>query len=399
MRKCYFDCSAANPVDIRVLDAMLPFFREKFGNPISTYDIGRQAKDAVENARLQVASLIGSKSSEIVFTSSGSEANNFAVRGIALARQNEGKHIIISSIEHSSIINSARFLEKMGFAVTSLPVDKKGIVDPDIVNKSITKETTLISIIFASSEVGTIEPIKEIAAIARKNNITFHSDAVAAAGNIPINVNELGVDLLSIAANQFYGPKGAGALYIRDGLRIVPLIFGGIQENGLRAGTENIPAIAGMGMAAELARDEMRLRTNHTKRIRDKLISSLSEIENITLTGHPEQRLPNHASFCVEFIEGEAMLLMLASKGIYADSGSACSSKSLKASPVLLAMGIPLSLAQGSIVFTLGKDNTDKDIEHLQSEFPGIVKKLREISPYEKDGDMKENSRECTTKR
>jgi len=398
MKKCYFDHVATNPLDTRVLDAMMPYFKEDFGNPLSIYELGAKAKEAIEDARAEVASLINSKASEIVFTSSGAEANNFALRGIALARQNEGKHIIVSRMEHHSILNSARFLEKMGFAVTYLPVDKYGLVDPDTVKKSINKDTTLISVIHASSEVGTVEPIKEIAGIAREKKIIFHTDAVATAGNIPVNVKELGVDLLSMTAHQFYGPKGAGALYVREGLRIVPLIYGGIQENGRRAGTENVPAIVGMGKAAELAKNEMNGRMEYARKLRNKIIKGISSVENIYLTGHPpeaDNRLPGHTSFCVEFIEGEAMLLLLAAKGIYAASGSACSSKALKASPVLLAMGIPSSLAQGSIVFTLGSDNTDEDIEYLLTEFPQVIKRLREISPYGKGWGIKGEGGEC----
>ncbi len=399
MRKCYFDHVAANPLDSRVFDAMMPYFTEDFGNPLSIYDLGTKAKEAIEIARAQAASLINSKSSEIIFTSSGAEANNFALRGIALARQNKGKHVIVSKMEHHSILNPARFLEKMGFVVTFLLVDKYGIVNPDMVKKSITKETTLISVIHASSEVGTIEPIKEIGRIAKEKGIIFHTDAVAAAGNIPVDVKELGVDLLSMAAHQFYGPKGAGALYVREGLRIVPLIYGGIQENGRRAGTENVPAIVGMGRAAELAKDEMADRMEQAKKLRNKLIKGVSDIENIYLTGHPENRLPAHASFTVEFIEGEAMLLLLAAKGIYAASGSACSSKALKASPVLLSMGVPSNLAQGSIVFTLGAGNTEEDIDYLLTEFPQVIKRLREMSPYSKGWGMKGESGGCTVQK
>jgi len=395
MRKCYFDHVATNPLDRRVFDAMTPYFMDAFGNPLSLYDLGAKAKEAIENARGQVAALINSKASEIIFTSSGAEANNFALRGIALARQHEGKHVIVSKMEHHSILNSARFLEKAGFVVTFLPVDKHGIVEPEIVKKSITKETTLISITHASSEVGTIEPIKEIGRIAKEKGIIFHTDAVAAAGNIPVDVKELGVDLLSMAAHQFYGPKGAGALYVREGLRIVPLIYGGIQENGRRAGTENVPAIVGMGKAAELAKDEMAARMEQSKKLRDKLIKGVSGIENIYLTGHPENRLPAHASFTVEFIEGEAMLLLLAAKGIYAASGSACSSKALKASPVLLSMGVSSNLAQGSIVFSLGKGSTEEDIDYLLAEFPQVIKRLREMSPYAKGWGTKGESGEC----
>jgi cysteine desulfurase len=383
--KAYFDHVATNPLDPRVLEAMMPYFKEEFGNPQSVYDLGIRARDAVEKAREKVASLINAKPSEIIFTSSGAESNNFALRGIALARQNEGRHVIVSKVEHHSILNSARFLEKSGFTVTFLPVDKYGMVDPDTVKKSITKETTLISIIHASSEVGTIQPIKEIVKIAKEHNIVVHTDAVASTGNIPVDVKDLGVDLLSMAAHQFYGPKGAGALYVREGLRIVPLIYGGIQEGGRRAGTENVPAIVGMGVAAELAKKELPERMAHVKKLRDKLVKeTMARIENIYFTGHPEERLPGHASFCVEFIEGEAMLLMLAAKGIYGASGSACSSKALKASPILLSMGIPAQLAQGSVVFSLGKDNTEEEIDYFINEFPQIIKRLREISPYQK---------------
>lgn len=399
MKRYYFDHAAANPIDLRVLDAMMPYLKEDFGNPLSIYELGSRAKEAIENARAQVGALINAKPSSIIFTSSGAEANNFALRGIALAKQNEGKHVIVSKMEHHSILNSARFLEKMGFAVTYLPVDKHGIVDPETVKKSITKETVLISVIHASSEVGTIEPIKEISKIAKEKKIIFHTDAVATTGNIPVNVEELGVDLLSMAAHQFYGPKGAGALYVKEGIRIVPLIFGGIQENGRRAGTENVPAIVGMGRAAALANEELNSRMEHVKALRDKLIKGISGIENVYLTGHAENRLPGHASFTVEFIEGEAMLLLLASKGIYAASGSACSSKALKSSPILLSMGIPASLAQGSIVFTFGIDNKAEDVDNLLTEFPQVIKRLREISPYAKGWGIKGEGGECTVKK
>lgn len=398
MRKCYFDHVATNPLEPRVLDAMLPYFKEEFGNPLSIYELASKAKSAIENARAQVASLIGSKPAEVIFTASGAEANNFALRGIALARQNEGKHIIVSKMEHHSILNSARFLEKSGFVVTYLPVDKYGLVDPATVRKAITKETTLISVMHASSEVGTIEPLKEIAAIAKEHKVLLHTDAVASAGNIPINVKELGADLLSMSAHQFYGPKGAGALYVREGLRITPLIYGGIQEGGRRAGTENVPAIVGMGKAAEIAKAEMEDRIGHVKKLRERLVSGILKVENVNLTGHPENRLPGHASFTVEYIEGEAMLLFLAAKGMYVASGSACSSKALKTSPVLLSMGIPAGAAQGSIVFTLGKGNTGEDIDYALSEFPAIIKRLREISPYaEKGWDEKDEGHKCFT--
>jgi len=381
-KRCYFDHVATNPLHPDVFDSMVPYLKEDFGNPLSIYELGVRARDAIEKSREKVASLINAKPREIIFTSSGAEANNFALRGIALAKQNEGKHVVVSRAEHHSILNSARFLERNGFAVTFLPIDKYGIVDPERIRKSITKETTIISIIHGNSEVGTIEPIKEIARIAKERGVIVHTDAIATTGNIPLNVKELGVDLLSMAAHQFYGPKGAGALYVREGLRIVPLIYGGIQEGGKRAGTENVSAIVGMGKAAELAKAELLCRMEHSKKLRDRVIEGLKGIENTYLTGHPVDRLPGHASFCVEYIEGEAMLLLLAVKGIYAASGSACTSKALKASPVLLAMGIPPALAQGSIVFSLGIDNTEEDIKYLLEEFPQVVKRLREISPY-----------------
>lgn len=397
MRKCYFDHVATNPLDPRVLDAMMPYFKEEFGNPLSIYELASNARNAIENARSQVASLVGSKPSEIIFTSSGAESNNFGLRGIALARQNEGKHVIVSKMEHHSVLNSARFLEKMGFVVTYLPVDKHGLVDPEAVKKAIIKETTVISVIHASSEVGTIEPLKEIARIAKEHKVLLHTDAVASTGNIPINVKELGVDLLSMSAHQFYGPKGAGALYVREGLRIIPLIYGGIQEGGRRAGTENVPAIVGMGKAAELAGAEMDERAAHVRRLRDRLIEGVTKVANVQLTGHNAERLPGHASFTVEYIEGEAMLLFLAAKGMYIASGSACSSKALKVSPVLLSMGIPAGVAQGSIVFTLGKGNTDEEIDYALNEFPQIITKLREISPYAKGWDEKDESHKCFT--
>jgi cysteine desulfurase len=376
---------------------MMPYFKEEFGNPLSIYPPAANAKTAIDNARSQVSSLVGSKPSEITFTASGAEANNFGLRGIALARQNEGKHIIVSKMEHHSILNSARFLEKMGFVVTYLPVDKYGVVDPETVRKAIIKETTLISVTHASSEVGTIEPLKEIAKIAKEHKVLLHTDAVASTGNIPVNVKELGVDLLSMAAHQFYGPKGAGALYLREGLRITPLIYGGIQEGGRRAGTENVPAIVGMGKAAELAKAEMDSRIEHVRKLRDKLVEGILQVENVHLTGHPADRLPGHASFTVEYIEGEAMLLFLAAKGMYVASGSACSSKALKVSPVLLSMGIPAGAAQGSIVFTLGMGNSEDDIDYALSEFPQIINKLREISPYAKGWDEKDEGHKCFT--
>ncbi|UCE78229.1 MAG: cysteine desulfurase [Nitrospiraceae bacterium] len=396
MKKIYLDHVATNPLHPDVLDAMMPYFKEEFGNPLSMYEYGLNARKAIEEARQKVANLIKAKPAEIIFTSNGAEANNFALRGIAMAREKEGKHVLVSRMEHHSILNSARVLEKSGFAVTYLPADKNGVVDPDTVKKAITKETVLISVIHASNEVGTIEPIKEIAKIAKEQNVIVHTDAVASTGNIPVDVKELGVDLLSMAAHQFYGPKGVGALYMRQGLRIVPLIYGGIQESGRRAGTENVPAIAGMGKAAELAAAELEKRMTYLTPLRDRIIDTFTGFDNVYLTGKRINRLPAHASFCVEFIEGEAMLLLLSAKGIFSASGSACSSKALKSSPVLLSMGIPASLAQGSIVFSLGMGNTPEDIDYLLSEFPLVINRLREISPYAKGWGDREEGGECT---
>lgn len=391
MRKVYLDHVATNPLHPEALEAMLPYLKENFGNPLSIYELGLKAREAIEDARGKVAALINANPQEIIFTSSGAEANNFALRGIAIAHQNKGNHIIVSRMEHHSILNSARFLEKSGFAVTYLPVDKYGTVNPEAVKKAITKETTLISIIHASPEVGTIEPIADIARVAKDRGIFFHTDAVASTGNIPIDVKALGVDLLSMAAHQFYGPKGAGALYMKEGIRITPLIYGGIQEGGRRAGTENVPSIVGMGKAAELARKDMDRRISHIKPMRDRIIKELLKTDHIYLTGHPENRLPGHASFAVEYIEGESMLLLLAGKGIYAASGSACTSKALKASPVLLSMGIPSNIAQGSVVFTLGEGTTEADVDYLIETLPQIITRLREISPYGKGWDHPED--------
>ncbi|RJQ14714.1 MAG: aminotransferase class V-fold PLP-dependent enzyme [Nitrospiraceae bacterium] len=398
MKKIYLDHVATNPVHPEVLDAMMPYFKEHFGNPLSIYEHGMKAREAIENARSSTASLINAKPKEIIFTASGAEANNFAIKGIAYANQNRGKHIIISKIEHHSVLNTARFLEKSGFAVTYLPIDKDGVVNPADVEKAITKETILISIIHASPEIGTIEPVAEIGRIAKQKGVIFHTDAVASVGNVPVDVQSLNIDLMSFAAHQFYGPKGAGALYVKEGVRIVPLVYGGIQEGGRRAGTENVPAIAGMGKAAELAKRDLQKRIDYVKPLRDKLINNALKIDKVMLTGHPGNRLPNHASFVAEYIEGEAMLLLLSAKGIFAASGSACSSKALKASPVLISIGVPTHVAQGSVVFTLGEGTTEDDINYFNETFPQIISRLREISPYAKGWEGTEDS-SCTAQK
>jgi len=347
------------------------------------HEWGDPPREAVEKAREQVASLIGaSEPEEIIFTSSGTESNNFAIKGLASAQQAKGKHIIISTIEHFSVMNPARSLEKSGYQVTMVPVDNHGLVDPNQVKDNIRPDTILVSIMLANGEVGTIEPIEKISRITRERKITFHTDAVAACGTIPVNVKDLGIDALSLAGNQFYGPKGSGALWVKRGVRIIPLLDGGIQEGGRRAGTEDVPAIVGLGKAAELASANISDRIAKLTPMRDKLLKELpSKIGHMTTTGHLEIRLPGLASFCVEFIEGESMLMLLNSKGIAVSSGSSCTSKALKASHVLTAMGLSLEIAQGSILFTLGIENSMEDMEYVLEVMPPIVQRLREMSP------------------
>ena len=382
MRKVYLDHIATTPILHEVLEAMLPYLKDAYGNPQSLHDWGDEAREAIEDARGRVAALIGAQPGEIIFTSSGTEANNFAIKGLALAQQSKGKHIVVSAIEHFSLLHSARTLEKWGFELTLVPVDKYGVVDQDDIAKSIREDTILVSVMHANSEVGTIQPIREIARLAKEAGAIFHTDAVATTGTIPVDVNELAVDALSLAGNQFYGPKGAGALWLKKGVRIIPFLDGGVQEGGRRAGTENVPAIVGLGKAAELAKAGMESRTGRLLALRNRLIEGLpSRIEHVLLTGHPTQRLPGNASFCIEFIEGEAMLMLLASKGVAASSGSACTSKVLKASHVLTAMGIPPAIAQGSLLFSFGLDNTEEDVDYLLEVLPPIVDRLRQMSP------------------
>lgn len=386
MRKVYLDNAASTALLPEAREAMLPYLGEVFGNPSSLHDWGDGAREALDVAREKVAGLIGADPEEIIFTSGGTESNNFAVKGIALAQQNKGKHVIVSAIEHFSVLHSAKTLEKWGFEVTEVPVDKYGAVDPEEVRRSIRKDTVLVSIMHANGEIGTIEPIKEIAKITRELKIPFHTDAVATAGTIPVNVGELGVDALSLAGSMFYGPKGTGALWLRKGVRIMPLLDGGIQEGGRRGGTENVPGIIGLGKAAEIAAAQIPSRIKTLTPLRDHLITELPrKIDHVIVTGHPQNRLPGHASFCVEFIEGEAMLMLLNSKGIAVSSGSACTSRALKASHVLLALGLSHEIAQGSVLFTLSPDNTREDIDYVLETMPPVVERLRQMSPlYDK---------------
>ena len=382
MRKVYLDNVATTPLLPEVREAMLPFLGEVFGNPSSLHDWGDVARQAVDAARSQVAELIGANDEEVIFTGSGTESNNFAVKGLALAQQSKGKHVVVSAIEHFSVLHSARTLEKWGFEMTQVPVDKHGLVNPEDVKRSIRKDTILVSVMHANGEVGTIEPIKEIAKIAKENNVVFHTDAIATAGTIPVDVKELGVDALSLAGNQFYGPKGVGALWVRRGVRIMPFLDGGVQEGGRRAGTENVPAIVGLGKAAELAKANMAARMKQLIPLRDRLLKELpAKIGHVMVTGHPQNRLPGHASFCVEFIEGESMLMFLNIEGIAVSSGSACTSRALKASHVLIAMGISHELAQGSLLCTFGLDNTNEDVDYVLKVLPPIVDRLRQMSP------------------
>ena len=382
MNRVYLDHIAATPLDPRVLESMLPYMKGIYGNPQSPHRNGQEVLEGIDRAREQVAGLINADPAEIFFTSSGTESNNFALKGLAFAQQGKGKHIVLSAVEHQSILHSAKRLEKFGFSVSDVPVDKYGMVDPDDVSKALTDNTVLVSIMLANGEVGTIQPAAEIAKLCREKGVIFHSDAVDAVGNIPVDVKDLQLDSLSISANQFYGPTGNGALYIRKGVRVQPYLEGGIQEGGRRAGTENIAGIVGMGVAAELAGQEMKTRRIHAAGLRDKIIKGLSgAVDHVYLTGHPTERLPHHASFCIEFIEGEAMLLSLDMKGIAAASGSACTSKALKASHVLLAMGFDHALAQGSLVFSVIQETMEEDIGHLLDVFPPIIDRLRQMSP------------------
>jgi len=389
MRLIYLDSQSTTQLDERILEAMLPYLKENYGNPQSMHTIGSKAKDALETARQEVADLIGALPKEIFFTSCGSESNNLAIKGIAESYKQTGKHIIVSSVEHFSVLYSARRLEKEGFRVTYVPVDKYGMVNPEELKEAIRDDTILISVQHANPEVGTIQPIEEIGQIVEEKNknrqksrIYFHTDAVQTAGSISVDVKKLKCDLLTLAASQFYGPKGAAALYVKKGVRIIPQIDGGIQEDGRRAGTENVPAIVGLGKACEIAKKEMENNNKKILKLRDKLISEISsKIEYVYLNGHPTKRLPNNANFSIEFVEGEGMLLWLDQKGICVSSGSACTSKALKLSHVLSAMKVDPAVAQGSLLFTLSKYNEEAEIDYVLSELPPIVKKLRDMSP------------------
>ncbi|MHB1125441.1 MAG: cysteine desulfurase NifS [Bacillota bacterium] len=397
MKKIYLDHSATTPVDPEVAEIMLTYMTRHFGNPSSIHSFGREAKKAMEEAREKIAALIGARPDEIVFTSGGTEADNMAIIGAALGNKNKGNHIIASSIEHHAAIDSCKFLERQGFQVTYLPVDSEGLVSVEDVEKAITDQTILITVMHVNNEVGTIQPIEEIGALARPRGIIFHTDAVQSVGKIPVDVNKLQVSMLTVSAHKIYGPKGVGCLYIRKGTRLQSLAHGGGQERKRRPGTENLPGIVGFGKAAELAGHALAEEAARQTILRDRLISGLMEkIDHMQLNGHPTKRIPGNVNVSIHFVEGESLLLSLDMEGIAASSGSACTSGSLDPSHVLLAMGMSHEIAHGSLRMTLGKDSTDEDIDNVLGKLPPIVNKLRAMSPlYQQDGRFEMKAASC----
>jgi len=387
MKRVYFDHSATTPVREEVIEAMLPYFDEEFGNASSIHGFGQRAREAMETARDRIASCIGASPEEIVFTSGGTESNNLAIMGVADAR---GRGCIITSaIEHHAVLNTCTSLEKDGLEVVLLPVDRRGLVNADDLRKAIREadgDVTLVTIMTANNEVGTIEPIRELAAVAAEADVPFHTDAVQALGKIPVNVDELGVDLLSASAHKFYGPKGVGFLYVRSGTRIEPTQHGGHHERSLRAGTENVPGIVGMARALELACDELGAEPARLHELRDRLQQGLMDtVEDHLLNGHPTLRLPHLLNMSFANVEGEAMLLSLDAVGVAASTGSACTSGTLEPSHVLTAMGIPPEIAHGSLRFSLGRINTADDVDYVLEKLPPIIERLREMSPFAKE--------------
>ena len=382
----YFDHAATTAVRPEVIAKMLPYMGQLYGNASGIYSLARASRTAVENARKTIADAVGAKENEIYFTAGGSESDNWAIKGVARANKAKGNHIITTKIEHHAVLHTCRALEKEGFEVTYLDVDEYGVISLKELEEAITDKTILITIMFANNEIGTIEPVKEIGEIARKNGIYFHCDAVQAVGHVPVNVEEMNIDLMSMSGHKFNGPKGIGALYIKKGVRVLNLIEGGAQERNKRAGTENVPAIVGMAEALRLAVSEMEMHNKQLSRMRDRIIKEITEnIPYVRLNGHPTERLPGNVNMSFEFIEGESLLLSLDLKGIAASSGSACTSGSLDPSHVLLAIGLSHEIAHGSLRITLGYENTDDDIDFLFTVLPEIVDRLRMMSPlYEK---------------
>ena len=392
MNRIYLDYAATTPTHPEVVKAMLPYFSNAFGNPSTLYSYGQEAKKAVEEARSKIARLINAHSEEIVFTSGGTEADNFAIKGAAYANEHKGNHIITTLIEHHAVIEPCRFLEERGFVVTYLTPDREGLVEPQDVASAITDKTVLISIVHANNEVGTIEPISEIGKLARERGIIFHTDAVQTVGHIPVDVDELGVDLLSISAHKLYGPKGIGALYIRKGTRLTPFIHGGAQEKGQRAGTENTPGIVGFGKAMEIALKEITPEAQRLTRLRDRLIKGLLEQPGVRLNGHPTKRLPNNVNVTIDSINGEQVLSKLESEGIYASAGSACSSGNPEPSHVLRALGLSAEQARSSLRFTLGRETTEDDIQRLLEVLPRVIDR---VSPTLEAGKGRERRSPC----
>jgi len=382
----YVDHAATTYVKPEVFEAMKPYFTDLYGNPSSIYSIGRESRKAVENARAQIAYCLGAHPTEVYFTGSGTEADNWAIKGAAFANRKKGKHLITSAIEHHAVLHAFEFLKKEGFEVTYLPVNEKGFVNPEDLAGAIRPDTTLVSIITANNEIGTIQPIKELASIAKEKGAIFHTDAVQAMGNIDVKVNDLGVDLLSMSAHKFYGPKGVGALYIRKGVRIDSFIHGGAQERNKRAGTENVAGVVGMAAALKLAYENLEEYNSHLRKLSNRLIDSvMDKIPYVRLNGDRENRLPGNVNFSFQFIEGESLLLMLDMKGIQASSGSACTSGSLDPSHVLLAIGLPHEIAHGSLRITFGEKNTEQDVDYIVDNLVEIVGKLRQMSPLYED--------------
>jgi cysteine desulfurase len=382
IKRIYLDYAATTPVDPRVLKAMEPYFSEKFGNTMSLHSFGQEAKTALEESREIVADLMGAKPSEVIFTSSATESNNLALKGVAFANRNKGSHIVISSIEHTCIMESAKWLEKQGFEITRLKVDKYGLVDPEDVKKAIKKETILVSIMHANNEIGTIEPIEEIGKICKERGVYFHTDAAQSFGKIPINVNKMNIDLMTVSSHKMYGPKGAAALFVREGTKIEPILHGGGHEMGLRSSTVNVAAIVGFAEACKIAKKEMEKEAKRLTKLRDKLIKGvLEKIPGSHLNGHPTKRLPNNANFWFEGVEGESIVIQLDLLGIAASTGSACSSEKLEPSHVLLAIGLRPEQAHGSLRLSLGRWTTEKDIDYALEVLPKVIKRLRKISP------------------
>ena len=389
--KIYLDNAATTRTAKEVVDAMIPYFTENYGNPSSIYELGQRSKEAITTAREQIAEVIGAKPEEIYFTAGGSEADNWALKAACEAYEKKGKHIITTKIEHHAILHTCEYLERKGVEVTYLDVDENGLVDLDELQKAIRPDTILISIMFANNEIGTIEPVKEIGMIAKEHGILFHTDAVQAFGQVPIDVDNMHIDMLSSSAHKINGPKGIGFLYIRKGVKIRSFVHGGAQERKRRAGTENVPAIVGYGVAAKRAADTMEERTVRERQLRDDFIERVEkEIPYVKLNGHPTKRLPNNINFSFRFIEGEALLIMLDMKGIAGSSGSACTSGSLDPSHVLLAIGLPHEIAHGSLRLSLGEDTTKEDLDYTLEQIKEIIQKLRDLSPLYEDFIRKE---------